>query len=379
MKGRIFYRLFLSLMLFAFLITPAFVYAASIYLAPASGNYEVGEQFSINVFVSSDGKEMNAVEATISSPGGNLQIVSVSQAGSIIDFWAQEPQINGNSSVYFEGVMLGMGYSGSAGKLATLVVRARSQGDTTLAISSGSVLANDGQGTNLPTTLGTAHFKITDTGLVPAPAKEALQEGITFTKDLRQGDSGNEVEYLQTCLREQGFYTEEITGYFGDHTKQAVVDFQEKYFDSILAPWGFEKGTGLVQETTRTKLTEICFAAPAASEPEVSVDAEPLPIKVTEEGREPFYSNVWFWVGVSAVLAITVILLLVVIILILFRHTHKLQSRAHQRSLSKRELMLRKSKKDLLVARKLIDRDLDKVERELSKSKNVKIKEGENK
>jgi len=81
-----------------------------------------------------------------------------------------------------------------------------------------------------------------------------------FKKDLRSGNRGKEVENLQRCL---SFFADiypegKITGYFGESTKKAVILFQEKYKKEILEPWGFKEGTGIVSETTRRKLNEVC-------------------------------------------------------------------------------------------------------------------------
>jgi peptide/nickel transport system substrate-binding protein len=69
------------------------------------------------------------------------------------------------------------------------------------------------------------------------------------------------VKELQKCLaRDSEIYPEgEISGYFGNKTKEAVIKFQEKYKKEILEPQGLEKGTGEVLKATRTKLNEICF------------------------------------------------------------------------------------------------------------------------
>jgi len=53
--------------------------------------------------------------------------------------------------------------------------------------------------------------------------------------------------------------SKKITGYFGQETREAVINFQEKYYQDILRPWGFESGTGIVYRTTREKLNEVCF------------------------------------------------------------------------------------------------------------------------
>ncbi len=365
----IFYKMFFRLILFVFFIMPTFSYAASIYFVPSSGNYTVGEQFSVNVFVSSSEKEMNAVKATISSIGNNLQIVSVSQSGSIIDFWAQEPQLIGSNDIYFEGVMLGGGYSGSAGKLATLVVRARSKGDATFSVLSGDILANDGKGTKLPTTLGVARFKITSAKslTVPSTDVETIPKDFIFTKDLRQKDKGDEVKYLQICLKDQGFYTEDITGYFGLKTKQAVADFQEYYRDDILAPWGFENGTGFVQKTTREKLNAVCFVAPVVEETKQPITEEQIPTEAIIKSDTLFYANVWFWVVATAVLMVIIILLLLVIISLLLRRAPNHFERKHKQVLVKEEKALRQTHRQLLMTKMKIEKDLQNAENKLKK------------
>lgn len=79
--------------------------------------------------------------------------------------------------------------------------------------------------------------------------------------DLTLGSRGEEVKELQKCLaRDPEIYPQgEITGHFGQKTKEAVIKFQEKYKKDILEPIGLEKPTGEVKERTRQKLNEICF------------------------------------------------------------------------------------------------------------------------
>jgi len=92
--------------------------------------------------------------------------------------------------------------------------------------------------------------------------KTIVQEtALSFQSDLQQGNQGKEVKKLQECLAQFSdvYPSGKVTGYFGTETKAAVIKFQEKYADDILAPWGFSQGTGLVSRTTRKKLNEICF------------------------------------------------------------------------------------------------------------------------
>ena len=82
-----------------------------------------------------------------------------------------------------------------------------------------------------------------------------------FSSNLRRGIQNQEVRLLQQCLADQpGIYPEgTINGVFGPSTEQAVIRFQEKYAQEILAPSGLAKGNGEVRAGTRAKLNEICF------------------------------------------------------------------------------------------------------------------------
>ena len=77
---------------------------------------------------------------------------------------------------------------------------------------------------------------------------------------LSYGMKGNQVTILQEFFKNQGtdIYPEAIiSGWFGPLTQQAVIRFQEKYKEDILAPWGIEKGTGYVGNTTLKKINNI--------------------------------------------------------------------------------------------------------------------------
>lgn len=80
-----------------------------------------------------------------------------------------------------------------------------------------------------------------------------------FKVDLKYGDRGTEVKSLQRALIKERFKLggESRTSYFGKYTASAVVQFQEKYEEDILVALGLDAGTGVVDQTTRTKLNQI--------------------------------------------------------------------------------------------------------------------------
>jgi len=82
-----------------------------------------------------------------------------------------------------------------------------------------------------------------------------------FKNNLKLGSKGEEVRELQKCLaKDSQVYPEgEITGYFGEKTKMAVIRFQEKYQEEILKPFNLKSGTGIVLKATRDKLNKLCI------------------------------------------------------------------------------------------------------------------------
>ncbi|MDP2703929.1 MAG: hypothetical protein Q8P01_01775 [bacterium] len=167
--------------LFAVLLLTLFsvgkvAYAANVYFSPSSGSYAVGSTLSAAVYVSSAGQAMNAASGVISFPSDKLEVTSLSKTGSIFSLWVQEPSFsNSAGTVNFEGIALNPGFTGANGKLITVNFRVKAAGVAALNFSSGSVLANDGQGTNILSSLGNAQFSLG--GAVEPGAPEATTPG----------------------------------------------------------------------------------------------------------------------------------------------------------------------------------------------------------
>lgn len=146
--------------------------AATLYFSPTSGSYDVGQAFSINVFVSSHDQAMNAASGIVSFPADKLEVASLSKGGSIISLWVLEPTFsNSAGTINFEGIVLNPGFTGSAGKIITINFKTKSAGDASLIFSSGTILANDGQGTNILTGMGSGSYTISSKAIVPKKSR----------------------------------------------------------------------------------------------------------------------------------------------------------------------------------------------------------------
>ncbi len=135
--------------------------AATIFPSPNSGSYNIGKSFSVGVFVSSADQAINAVSGTLSFPKDKLEVTSVSKSGSVVSLWVQDPSFsNSAGTVSFEGIVLNPGFTGASGRIITVNFRAKNGGAAPITFSAGSVLANDGQGTNILSGLGSARYDI---------------------------------------------------------------------------------------------------------------------------------------------------------------------------------------------------------------------------
>jgi peptidoglycan hydrolase-like protein with peptidoglycan-binding domain len=80
----------------------------------------------------------------------------------------------------------------------------------------------------------------------------------SFRRNLKFGDSGEDVRKLQQILIKEGCLKPGLaTGWFGSLTFRGVVCFQTKYASEILLPIGLKIGTGVVGPLTRAKLNKL--------------------------------------------------------------------------------------------------------------------------
>ncbi len=146
--------------------------AATLTFSPTTGSYAQGSTFTVGVYTGSGESSINAVSGVVSYPQDKLEVISISKNQSIMSLWVQEPSFsNTKGTVNFEGIVLNPGFKGSQGKVLNLTFRVKSQGASSLSFSSASLLANDGEGTEILASKGTASFT-----LLPEVVVQSVQQ-----------------------------------------------------------------------------------------------------------------------------------------------------------------------------------------------------------
>ena len=133
-----------------FSVEPVRAEEASFYLSPASGNYKVGEDFSVTLFINTQGVFINASQAKIIFPPEKLKLINISKSDSIFTLWVQEPIFsNEKGEISFGGGLPSPGYIGEAGKIITIFFQGKTKGQAQVNLKNEVITANDPRGTNV--------------------------------------------------------------------------------------------------------------------------------------------------------------------------------------------------------------------------------------
>ncbi len=147
---------------------------ASLYLSPANGTNTIGSGFWVNVMVNTDGAEVNTAGGKISFDANKLEVTSLSTGGSVLNLWIKSPVFsNKTGTISFSGGTPSP-FNGRANKLFTINFKTKQAGSASVNFVSGTILANDGKGTNILTGMGNGIYTISPKA--QAPKKEDKKE-----------------------------------------------------------------------------------------------------------------------------------------------------------------------------------------------------------
>lgn len=135
---------------------------ASFTISPSAGTFEVGSLVDVSFLLDTGGDAVNAVQADIKFPPEKLQVVNPVASTSFISVWVTTPTYsNTDGTLKFQGGLPNPGIKTSGGVISTVTFRVKSAGKAVISFSSTSkVLRNDGEGTNILTSTGTATYDL---------------------------------------------------------------------------------------------------------------------------------------------------------------------------------------------------------------------------
>ena len=163
----------------SFFVFTFHAYSANLSILPATGLYTVGQNIAVTMYVTGNKEAINAISAQLSFTKDILQISSIVKDGTIIKLWAEEPTFSNKlGTINMEGVVLN-GFSDPKGKIVTINFTAKRTGQASALFTSGSVLANDGEATNVLEDLNGGAFTIGEGDKNPKPSTSPSPTALT--------------------------------------------------------------------------------------------------------------------------------------------------------------------------------------------------------
>jgi hypothetical protein len=122
------------------------VYAAQFSVEVPGGAIGPHSEVTASVYLNTEGQNINAIDGALLVPS-NFDVISIDDGGSVVPMWVQAPAVIANGQIEFSGITPG-GYNGDRGFIFSAVIRANTEGDSSLSLSNLQALLNDGQGTS---------------------------------------------------------------------------------------------------------------------------------------------------------------------------------------------------------------------------------------
>lgn len=164
---------------FISLFFTSIVHAANLSVSPATGNFYTQNNFTVSVEVNTD-QAINGVEGILQFPTDKLEVISINKSHSVMSLWIQEPSFsNGGQTgvVHFSAIKLNPGYTGQKGNVIDVVFRVKSPGVANVSFSSGSILANDGKGSNLLDLFNSAVYSLRQSPIIQPISDDEVTVG----------------------------------------------------------------------------------------------------------------------------------------------------------------------------------------------------------
>lgn len=166
----------IALLIGVFLCRPAS--AATLNILSSQSTVRVGDVFSLNVTVNTEGVGVNAAQATIQYPKELVDVVGIETAGSVFNFWLEGPLFSAESGrMSFTGGSTS-GFNGQSLPIASIRLKAKKSGVLGFSFVSGAVTASDGSGTSVLTGMNGVSVTSAETTVAETKPEQIVRKPI---------------------------------------------------------------------------------------------------------------------------------------------------------------------------------------------------------
>jgi hypothetical protein len=160
---------------------------AVLFFSASSKIINKGDEININIEVNSPNQNINAVSGSFKIPK-NFQLESILTTNSIVDFWLNEPKV-ANGLLSFEGVTVRKPFQGDSGLIFTMKGIALEKGTLAFNFDDGTILADDGLGTNVLSSLGNISLAVKDNTQIAVTINPIQVSNNTSPKEINNANS----------------------------------------------------------------------------------------------------------------------------------------------------------------------------------------------
>lgn len=147
---------FIVLLVLFFLYSDV-AHGAQLYFEPAHLELLEGQEFQINLFIDTQGENINAVAGTLSYPSDKLDLIEIQEGGSTLNFWVEKPKERSEGKLNFAGITPG-GFKGTGGFILSVFFQNEGFQNGTIELSDAAAHLNDGEGTETEVLLSDFQF-----------------------------------------------------------------------------------------------------------------------------------------------------------------------------------------------------------------------------
>lgn len=168
--------LFVSSLLLLFSAAPAL--ASGVFIESENSAVSPGQSFQADLFLSAEGKNINAIEGRVVFPPETLELKQTIEGGSVIGLWIEKPEVKSGNQIVFSGGLPG-GFSGEKGLLFSMVFRVKENimaGNGRITAEDLKVYLDDGRGTPVGISSSSFNFAATKKESVNSQELEEIKD-----------------------------------------------------------------------------------------------------------------------------------------------------------------------------------------------------------